>query len=205
MRQGWFLWDNGIQMRGRTCPTGFAGRIREPSPAAGRKPLASQLEQWGQPSYYQAIAIRHTNPDHIGQCRDVPDRDAFVQKDEYERPGAIVRRRAQPEHPVTKLEGAIATSLRDGKNCSSSTPRHTPGHQSLLVKLRRPAKSFFPADAEPFQEQLGKPRRAVQQCQQGAELASMRRSRTRWPKGQGALDQYDKAQRDRLKIRPGVL
>jgi glyoxylase-like metal-dependent hydrolase (beta-lactamase superfamily II) len=42
--------------------------------------------------------------------------------------------RFKPEHPVSKLEGNYDV-FGDGSVTILATPGHTPGHQSLLVKL----------------------------------------------------------------------
>ena len=51
------------------------------------------------------MAVSHTHPDHIGNVEMFPSTMLYVQKAEYEWPGANNQPRFKPEHPVTKLEG----------------------------------------------------------------------------------------------------
>ena len=51
------------------------------------------------------MAVSHTHPDHIGNVEMFPTAMLYVQKAEYEWPGANNQPRFKAEHPVTKLEG----------------------------------------------------------------------------------------------------
>jgi N-acyl homoserine lactone hydrolase len=74
----------------------------------------------------------------------------LVQKAEYEWPDAKGGPRFKPEHPVTKLEGDRDV-FGDGSVTIISTPGHTPGHQSLLVKLPKTGALLLSGDAVHFQ------------------------------------------------------
>ena len=132
--QGWFLWDTGIPDAVAAMPNGLAPA--DPRAVTWKRPktLATQLEQLGvKPSDIKAIAVSHTHPDHIGNVEMFPDAMLYVQKAEYEWPGANNTPRFKPEHPVTKLEGD-RDIFGDGSLVVLSTPGHTPGHQSLRVR-----------------------------------------------------------------------
>jgi len=86
------------------------------------------------------MAVSHTHPDHIGNVEMFPTTMLYVQKAEYEWPGTDGKPRFKAEHPVTLLEGDRDV-FGDGTLMILSTPGHTPGHQSLLVKLPRPVRS----------------------------------------------------------------
>ena len=150
--QGWFLWDTGITDAVADMPNGLAPA--DPKAVTWHRPkkLAVQLEQLGvKPSDIKAMAISHTHPDHIGNVEMFPDAMLYVQKAEYDWPGANNAPRFKPEHPVTKLEGD-RDIFGDGSLVVLSTPGHTPGHQSLLVKLPKTGEEFKPiadAGAEP--------------------------------------------------------
>ena len=104
--QGWFLWDTGVTDALAAMPNGLAPA--DPRAVLWRRPktLAAQLDQLGvKPSDIKAMAVSHTHPDHIGNVEMFPATMLYVQKAEYEWPGANNQPRFKPEHPVTRLEG----------------------------------------------------------------------------------------------------
>jgi len=132
--EGWFLWDTGIPDAVADMPNGLAPA--DPRSVTWHRPkkLAAQLEQLGvKPSDIKAMAISHTHPDHIGNVEMFPNVMLYVQKAEYEWPGANKTPRFKAEHPVTKLEGDRDV-FGDGSIVILATPGHTPGHQSLRVQ-----------------------------------------------------------------------
>jgi N-acyl homoserine lactone hydrolase len=148
--QGWFLWDTGISDAVAAMPNGLAPA--DPRSVHWHRPktLASQLEQLGvAPADIKAMAVSHTHPDHIGNVEMFPNTMLYVQKLEYDWPGAGNAPRFKPEHPVTKLEGD-GDVFGDGSIKILSTPGHTPGHQSLLVKLPKTGAMVLTGDAVHF-------------------------------------------------------
>src|SRR3954464_1534577 len=104
--QGWLLWDTGVADAIAAMPDGQ--RPADPRATHWRKPktLAAQLEQIGvKASDIKWMAISHTHPDHTGNVEMFPQAMLYVQKAEYEWPGANNTPRFKPEHPATKLEG----------------------------------------------------------------------------------------------------
>src|SRR5213079_1342509 len=104
--QGWLLWDTGVADAVAAMPSGLAPS--DPKSVHWRRPktLAAQLDQLGvKPSDIKAMAVSHTHPDHVGNVEMFPAVMLYVQKAEYEWPGANNTPRFKPEHPVTKLEG----------------------------------------------------------------------------------------------------
>ena len=147
--QGYFLWDTGIDDAIAAKPDG------EPAPPAGiswkrPKALAAQLQELGvKPDDIKFVGISHTHPDHAGNVELFPKSMLMVQKAEYEWPDAKGGPRFKPEHPVTKLEGDRDV-FGDGSVTIISTPGHTPGHQSLLVKLPKTGPVLLTGDAVHF-------------------------------------------------------
>jgi N-acyl homoserine lactone hydrolase len=147
--QGYFLWDTGIADAIAAKPDG------EPAPPAGiswkrPKTLAAQLQELGvKPDDVKFVGISHTHPDHAGNVELFPKSMLMVQKAEYEWPDAKGGPRFKPEHPVTKLEGDRDV-FGDGTVTIISTPGHTPGHQSLLVKLPKTGALLLTGDAVHF-------------------------------------------------------
>jgi len=154
--QGWFLWDTGIADAVADMPNGLAPA--DPRATTWRRPktLAAQLEQLGvKPSDLKAMAVSHTHPDHIGNVEMFPNTMLYVQKAEYEWPGTNNAPRFKPEHPVTKLEGD-KDIFGDGSIVILFTPGHTPGHQSLVVKLPKTGSVILTSDVVYLKENLDK-------------------------------------------------
>ena len=200
---GWFLWDTGVQDGVADMPNGLAPA--DPKAVTWHRPkkLAAQLEQLGvKPSDIKAMAISHTHPDHIGNVEMFPDAMLYVQKAEYEWPGANNAPRFKPEHPVTKLEGDRDV-FGDGSLVILATPGHTPGHQSLLVRLPHTGAVILTGDAVHFKsnwENRGVP---VNNFSKDQTLASMQKISDTLTKEKGQLwINHDKAQRDTLKMSP---
>jgi N-acyl homoserine lactone hydrolase len=201
--QGWFLWDTGIPDAVADMPNGLAPA--DPRAVTWHRPkkLAAQLEQLGvKPSDVKAMAISHTHPDHIGNVEMFPNAMLYVQKAEYEWPGANNASRFKAEHPVTKLEGD-RDIFGDGSLVILSTPGHTPGHQSLLVKLPKTGEVVLSGDAVHFKsnwENRGVP---VNNFSKEETLASMQKIADRLKQDKATLwINHDKAQRDTLKMSP---
>jgi N-acyl homoserine lactone hydrolase len=200
---GWMMWDTGLADRIADMPDG----LKPADPAATHwyrpKTLASQLDALGvKPSDIKYVAVSHTHPDHIGNVEMFPQAMLLVQKAEYEWPGANNAPRFKAEHPVTKLEGDKDV-FGDGSVTIISTPGHTPGHQSLLVKLPKTGALLLSGDAVHFKSNWDN--RGVPVGNTGQE-----QTRTSMEKMAGIIAKekaqlwinHDKAQRDSLKMSP---
>jgi len=99
----------------------------------------------------------------------------------------------------------LARSLpNDGSVTILSTPGHTPGHQSLLVKLPKTGTVVLSGDAAHFQANWDN--RVVPSMNTDPEQtkASMERIAGILAKEKATLwINHDKAQRDRLQMAPG--
>jgi N-acyl homoserine lactone hydrolase len=201
--QGWFLWDTGISDAVAAMPNGLVPA--NPKATTWRRPktLASQLEQLGvKPSDLRAMAISHSHPDHSGNVEMFPTTMLYVQKAEYEWPGPDNKPRFKPEHPVTLLEGDRDV-FGDGSVTILSTPGHTPGHQSLLVKLPKTGEIVLSGDAVHFKSNWENRRVPSLNFSKDQTLASMQRIADTLAKDHAQLwMNHDKAQRDSLKMSP---
>lgn len=202
--QGWMLWDTGLTDGIATMPNGQVPA--DPRAIHWRRPktLASQLDQLGvKPTDIKFLAVSHTHPDHIGNVELFPQAMLLVQKAEYEWPGANKAPRFKPEHPVTKLEGDKDV-FGDGSVTIISTPGHTPGHQSLLVKLPKTGALLLSGDAAHFNSNWENRRVPSINADKDKTLASMQRIADLLAKEKAQLwINHDKTQRDTLKMAPG--
>jgi N-acyl homoserine lactone hydrolase len=202
-QQGWVLWDTGIADAVAAMPNGLAPA--DPKAVHWRRPktLAVQLDQLGvKPSDIKAIAVSHTHPDHVGNVEMFPAVMLYVQKAEYEWPGANNAPRFKPEHPVTKLQGDHDI-FGDGSVVILSTPGHTPGHQSLLVKLPNTGAVVLSGDAAHFKDNWENRRVPSINVDKDGTLASMQKISDTLTKEKAQLwINHDKTQRDSLKMAP---
>jgi glyoxylase-like metal-dependent hydrolase (beta-lactamase superfamily II) len=201
--QGWLLWDTGVTDAIAAMPEGQAPA--DPRMTHWRRPktLAAQLDGLGvKPADIKYLAISHTHPDHTGNVGLFPAAMLLVQKAEYEWPTPFGAGRFKPEQPVTKLEGDHDV-FADGSVTILATPGHTPGHQSLLVKLPQTGALVLSGDAVHFKsnwENRGVPSNNTDKDQ---TLASMQRIADVLAKEKAQLwINHDKAQRDSLKMAP---
>ena len=201
--QGWFLWDTGISDAVAAMPNGLAPS--DPKAVFWRRPktLAAQLDQLGvTPADIKAMAVSHTHPDHIGNVEMFPTTMLYVQKAEYEWPAANNEPRFKPGHPVTKLEGDRDV-FGDGSVTILSTPGHTPGHQSLLVKLAHTGAVVLSGDAVHFKSNWDNRGVPALNFSKEQTLASMQKiSETLTNEKAQLWINHDKAQRDGLKMAP---
>jgi N-acyl homoserine lactone hydrolase len=201
--QGWLLWDTGVSDTVAAMPNGLAPSDPKSVHWHRSKTLAAQLDQLGlKPSDIKSVAISHTHPDHVGNVELFPAAMLYVQKAEYEWPGANNTPRFKPEHPVTKLDGD-RDLFGDGSVVILSTPGHTPGHQSLLVKLPKTGAIVLSGDAAHFKDNWDNRRVPSINFDKDTTLASMQKIADTLTKEKAQLwINHDKAQRDSLKMAP---
>jgi len=200
---GWFLWDTGIPDAVAAMPNGLAPS--DPKAVTWKRPktLAAQLDELGvKPDDIKAMAVSHTHPDHIGNVEMFPSAMLYVQKAEYEWPGADNKPRFKPEHPVTQLEGDRDV-FGDGTVVILSTPGHTPGHQSLFVRLARTGTIVLSGDAVHFKSNWDNRRVPSPNFNKDQTLASMQKIAETISREEAQLwINHDKEQRDILKMAP---
>lgn len=201
--KGWFLWDTGIADAVAAMPNGLVPT--DPKAVTWRRPktLAAQLEQLGlKPDDVKAMAVSHTHPDHTGNVELFPQAMLYVQKAEYDWPGANNEPRFKPSHPVELLAGDKDV-FGDGSVTILSTPGHTPGHQSLLVKLPKTGAVVLSGDAVHFKDNWDNRRVPAMNANKDQSAASMQRIADTLDKEKAQLwINHDKAQRDSQKMAP---
>jgi N-acyl homoserine lactone hydrolase len=198
----WFLWDTGLDDGVAAKPDGLTG-ANGALHMKRAKTLASQLDALGvKPADIKGMAISHTHPDHVGNIELFPQTMLYVQKAEYDWPGEGGAPRFKPEHPVTKLEGDHDV-FGDGSVVILSTPGHTPGHQSLLVKLPKIGAVVLSGDAVHFKDNWDNRRVPGMNFNKEETLASMQKIADTLAKEHAQLwINHDKPQSDAQKKAP---
>jgi N-acyl homoserine lactone hydrolase len=199
----WFLWDTGIADAVAAMPNGLVPA--DPKAVTWRRPktLAAQLDQLGlKPDDVKAMAVSHTHPDHSGNVELFPQATLYVQKSEYDWPGANNERRFKPSHPVELLAGDKDV-FGDGSVTILATPGHTPGHQSLLVRLPKTGAVVLSGDAVHFRDNWDNRRVPGMNTSKELSTASMQKIADTLDKEKAQLwINHDKAQRDGQKMSP---
>ena len=137
----WLVWDTGLP------DAIFSKPSTDPSAWRRTNTLAGELDKIGiQPTDVKYLVVSHTHPDHIGNVELFPQAILLVQQAEYDWPNQDGSPCFKPSHPVTKLQGDHDV-FGDGSVTILSTPGHTPGHQSLLVKLPETGAVLLSGDA----------------------------------------------------------
>ena len=152
--KGWMLWDSGNPDRLAALPNGLtnpAGTIT----AFMRKPLAESLQEIGvAPGDIQHFAMSHSHGDHSGNANLFAASTLYMQGAEYD---AVFGPEPQKYNFIAanfeKLRGAKTVRLNgdhdvfgDGSVLIKPTPGHTPGHQSLLVRLPKTGPVLLSGD-----------------------------------------------------------
>lgn len=146
------LWETGLGDR-------FADSKETPKDPGWRvgRTLRSQLAAIGvEPRGITYLAISHMHADHTGNANDYAGATWLVQ--EAEREAAF--RQGQDPSPYRALADSRTTVLHgdldvfgDGVATLVSTPGHTPGHQSLLVRLPRSGAILLTGDLYHYPEE----------------------------------------------------
>jgi glyoxylase-like metal-dependent hydrolase (beta-lactamase superfamily II) len=141
--KGWMLWDTGNPDRLASLPNGLTapnGIIT----AFMQKPLVDSLKEIGvAPVDIQNFAMSHSHGDHSGNANLFGASTLYMQTAEYD---AVFGPEPQKYGFIAanfeKLRGAKTVKLNgeydvfgDGSVVIKPTPGHTPGHQSLVVRL----------------------------------------------------------------------
>jgi N-acyl homoserine lactone hydrolase len=145
--RGTLLWETGVpddvvkEKEGRTSPNGAVVWFRD-------RTLASQLASLGvKPEDVTHVAVSHTHGDHVGNAGAFPKSTLLIQKLEHES--------ATQPFPADQKRELLAGDrdvFGDGSLVLLSTPGHTPGHQSLLVRLPKTGALVLTGDLVHFRQ-----------------------------------------------------
>ncbi len=158
--QGHVLFDTGVHRQAIADPVGRLGERRAARFGVRSKPdeeVVSQLALLGlTPADVRYVANSHFHFDHCGGNEFFPRATFLVQRAELEaaravdpeRPGRYAPSAPDFDHPLDyrPVEGEHDV-FGDGRVVLLPTFGHTPGHQSLWVRLDSGAECVFVADA----------------------------------------------------------
>lgn len=153
----YLLWDSGLpgELAGRTAEDG-GDRM------ALRRRIRDQLADIDvRPEQVTFVGISHYHYDHTGQAADFPTATLLVDRRDWE--GINARPdRAQRFTPWISGGGKVQPLtydhdvFGDGSVIMLATPGHTPGHRSLLVRLKDSGPVLLSGDAAHFAENWDK-------------------------------------------------
>jgi N-acyl homoserine lactone hydrolase len=150
----WMLWDSGNADRIATLPNGLPNP-RGTSVAFMKKPLVESLKEIGiAPPDIRYFAMSHSHGDHAGNANLLAASTIYMQSAEYD---AVFGPEPQKYNFIAAnfemLRGAKIVKLNgdhdvfgDGSVIIKSTPGHTPGHQSLFVRLKKTGPVLLSGD-----------------------------------------------------------
>lgn len=181
--KGWMLWESGVSDAIADKPEGVVvgnGMLTLHVP----KTLRSQLYELGvAPADIQFLGFSHCHGDHVGNANMFTSAILFIQQAEYDaafgpdaaksgfNPAFYDKLR---DVPTIKLDGDYDI-FGDGSVVIYSTPGHTPGHQSLLIRLPKTGPVLLTGDAVHFQENWDNRRVPVRNFSKEQSLASMQK------------------------------
>jgi len=148
----WMLWDLGLgdKYLGHTAENKKFGVTLSVSVS-----LVDQLKQLGlAPNDIEYVAISHDHFDHTGNIGLFPQATLLIQKLEYisiqQHPAPIGMSR-DLYHSIRKMQKILINGnydvFGDGSVTTFRTPGHTPGHQSLKIKLPHSGVIILSGDA----------------------------------------------------------
>ena len=154
--KGWVMWDSGLSddlVNQKEGTDAWIFHLRM------NKTVMSQFEKIGiHPSDVDYFAFSHIHNDHTGNANYFKSAKLIMQEKEYDiafnpdkRPFNYDDYKELENSEVIKLNGDFDL-FGDGRVQFISTPGHTPGHQSLLLKLENTGSVIISGDIAYYQE-----------------------------------------------------
>lgn len=205
------LWETGISDSIAAMPDGLTvgnGMLT----LYMRKTLQSQLQQLGiAPTDITHLGYSHSHGDHVGNANLFTSARLFIQRAEYDiafgadaaksgfNPALYDKLR---DNDKVKIEGDYDV-FGDGSVVIYATPGHTPGHQSLLIRLPKTGPVLLSGDAVHFRENWENRRVPARNFDKAQSLASMEKLATILKREHATLwINHDKPQTDKLPHSP---
>jgi glyoxylase-like metal-dependent hydrolase (beta-lactamase superfamily II) len=156
--RGTMLWDVGIIPDDQIKPGGVELPAGRGNANSAQVTLRSQLAQIGYSSKdITYLALSHDHADHVANANEYAGSTLLIQRAEYEfmfsdraRQQANFANYSALEHSKKVLLDGDHDLFGDGTVMLLSTPGHTPGHQSLFVKLAKAGPIVLTGDLYHF-------------------------------------------------------
>jgi N-acyl homoserine lactone hydrolase len=172
--EGYLLWDTGITDRLAALPDGQYVQATRQTWHRTQTLVAALAALGVKPADVHYVAISHFHPDHTGNVDAFPDATVIIQKAEWDYAMALPQKPFSPEHKAQLIEGDKDV-FADGSVVLISTPGHTPGHQSLLVRLPKTGTVLLTGDAVHFKDNWDNRRVPRINTDKDQTIASMQR------------------------------
>jgi glyoxylase-like metal-dependent hydrolase (beta-lactamase superfamily II) len=211
----WLLWDTGVPESALDDPRGWS-TLPKLIVYHLDKTLTDQLAEIElKPRDIARVAISHTHGDHIGNVGLFPNSTILMQQAEY----SWIHSPNGPNDNVNQLM-ALARNLLgtpknlqlvdgdtdvfgDGSVTLVSTPGHTPGSQSLLVRLKNSGFIILSGDVVHSEENFERNIVPSLNTNKAESIASMEKIRQMIAIYKATLFiNHDKKQTDKLKLLP---
>ena len=211
----WLLWDTGVPEATANDPNGWSTLPKLILYHLDRT-LTGQLAEIGlKLPDVTYVAVSHTHGDHIGNVTLFPDAEILIQRTEYEwihggngpnenvnQLMALARRLMGNPRNLRLIDGDLDV-FGDGSVTLISTPGHTPGSQSLLVRLKNSGFIILSGDVVHLEENFAKSRVPSLNTDKPASIESMERIRQIIKTYKATMFiNHDKKQTDGLKLLP---
>jgi N-acyl homoserine lactone hydrolase len=177
----WMLWETGYSQS-----IASTGPYKTPVLTwywKAPKNLTAQLAEIGvSPQQITRVGFSHAHPDHVGNGSLFTNATLYIQQAEYDfylaptgkPPAAPADWEKLRSNPTLKLSGDHDV-FGDGSVTILSSPGHTPGHQSLLVRLPKRGAVLLTGDAAHFRDNWDNRRAPVQNFDQEKTVQSIDR------------------------------
>jgi N-acyl homoserine lactone hydrolase len=213
----WLLWDTGVPESSLNDPRGWS-TLPKLIVYHLEKSLTDQLAEIGlKPGDIGRVAISHTHGDHIGNMGLFSNSTIVMQRAEYNwihSPNGpndnvnqlmALARELLGEPKKLQLIDGDTDVFGDGSVTLISTPGHTPGHQSLMVHLRKSGFIILSGDVVHLEGNFEKNIVPSLNTSKAESIASMERIRQLIATYKATLYiNHDKSQTDKLKLVPAL-
>jgi N-acyl homoserine lactone hydrolase len=209
------MWDTGVPESTIADPKGWSTL---PSLIVYHldRTISSQLAAIGlTPADVNYVLVSHTHGDHIGNIGLFPDATVVVQQAEYQWINSpppsdpnlntlvtLARKLLGQPRRLQLITGDVDL-FRDGSVKLISTPGHTPGSQSLMVRLAKSGYVILSGDVAHLEENFERDIVPSLNVDKGESVASMDRIKQIMADCDAQLFiNHDKHQADQLKLLP---
>ena len=211
----WLLWDTGVPELALNDPRGWS-TLPKLIVYHLDKTIAAQLAEIGlKATDITYVAISHTHGDHIGNMSLFQNSTVLMQRAEYtwisspDGPNdnvnqlkALARKLLGTPKHLRLLDGDTDV-FGDGSVTLVSTPGHTPGSQSLLVRLKHSGFIVLSGDVVHLEENFENDTVPSLNTDKTASIASMERIKRIIATYKATFFiNHDKAETDTLKLIP---